>query len=151
MSVTLEFACLSLGVAVDQQTGSLSVFDVLEEMRAPQVPFQIPTLVISMIFLNHTGQKREGSFDMEVLDSEGNRIKIGQGQLSFPPSRKRMKAVLRMGAFPIHHFGEQKLFVKWQGEGVGFSGEQEFGFEAIQMPQVAQGSPQAQSSDETHH
>ena len=48
MALKLHFASLSFGASVDQQTGGLSVFEIIDEIRAPQVPIQLPQIVISL-------------------------------------------------------------------------------------------------------
>ncbi len=49
MSLKIHFVSLSFGASVDQQTGNLSVFDILEEIRSPIVPIQLQSLVISLV------------------------------------------------------------------------------------------------------
>ena len=49
-----------MGASVDQQTGNLSIFDLVEEIRAPEIPMQLPGLVISLALEKETPAAFDG-------------------------------------------------------------------------------------------
>ncbi|MGZ3709075.1 MAG: hypothetical protein ACXWPM_09935, partial [Bdellovibrionota bacterium] len=81
MSFRIRYATLSLGASVDQQTGNLSVFDILEEVRTPQVPIQIQSLVISMVAEKAEATPFEGRMLIHFLTPDGKQHQVGSGEL----------------------------------------------------------------------
>jgi hypothetical protein len=147
MALKLGFASLSLGAAVDQQTGNLSVFEIVEEIRTPQVPIQLQALVIS-IALNKTDEDPfQGKILIHILTPDGKQAMIGSGEIQIPAEQKRMRAVFRFGGFPIHAFGAHRFVVSWLTAAGAKVGEAILDFEAVQVTQVAQG---VTSSDKPH-
>src|SRR5262245_5862190 len=109
MSLQLQFAALSLGASVDQQTGNLSVFDLVEEIKTPQLPIHIQSLVISLALRKTDDQEFNGKMIIHVLTPDGNQQKIGTGDMRVPAEQNRMKAVFRYGGFPVTQFGGHRL------------------------------------------
>ena len=89
MSLKLQFASLSMGASVDQQTGHLSVFDVLEEIRVPQLPVQLQTLVISLALEKTIPEEFMGKLMIHLLLPDGKQQMVGNGDLSVPPEQRR--------------------------------------------------------------
>ncbi|MBU6374708.1 MAG: hypothetical protein KGQ59_01820 [Bdellovibrionales bacterium] len=139
MALKLHFASLSLGAAVDQQTGTLSVFELVEEIRAPQVPLQLQSLVISLSLEKTDPQPAQGKVLIHILTPDGKQNLLGQGELNVPSEQKRMKAVFRFGGFPIYHFGAHRFVISWVNLSGVKQGEAILDFEAVQVTQVAQG------------
>ncbi|HUP58346.1 MAG TPA: hypothetical protein VM598_12890 [Bdellovibrionota bacterium] len=139
MSLKLRFACLSLGASVDQQTGNLSVFDLVEEVRAPQVPLQLQSLVISLVLEHKEQQEFTGKVLIHLFTPDGKQAMIGSGELRVPPEQRKMRAVFRFGGFPIAHFGSHRFVLSWVNEAGAKIGEAILDFEVIQVTQVAQG------------
>lgn len=150
MALKLQFASLSLGASVDQQTGSLSVFDIVEEIRAPQLPIQMQSLVIALSLEKTGGEEAEGRILIHLLTPDGKQNILGQGELRVPREQKRMKAVFRFGAFPVYHFGAHRFVVSWVNVAGTKQGEAILDFEAIQVTQVAQGVPPAEKPPISH-
>jgi hypothetical protein len=131
---------LSMGASVDQQTGSLSVFEVVDELRAPQVPFQVGSLVIALIFEKTVPDTALSGVFIHLQTPDGKTTLLGNGDIHLPADRKRSKAVFRFGSFPIMSFGGHRMVVSWTGPDKKTKvGEAIFDFEAIQVTQVAQG------------
>jgi hypothetical protein len=139
MALKLHFASLSLGASVDQQTGSLSVFDLVEEIRAPQLPVHLQSLVISLSLEKTNVEPVSGKVLIHLLTPDGKQNMLGQGELNVPSDQKRMKAVFRFGGFPVYHFGAHRFVVSWINDKGVKQGEAILDFEAIQVAQVAQG------------
>jgi hypothetical protein len=139
MALKLHFASLSLGASVDQQTGSLSVFDLVEEIRAPQLPIHLQSLVISLSLEKTNAEPVSGKVLIHLLTPDGKQNMLGQGELNVPSEQKRMKAVFRFGGFPVYHFGAHRFVVSWVNDKGVKQGEALLDFEAIQVTQVAQG------------
>jgi len=150
MALKLQFASLSLGAAVDQQTGSLSVFDVVEELRAPQLPIHVQSLVISLALEKTTPEAADGKILIHLLTPDGKQNILGQGELSVPRDQKRMKAVFRFGGFPVYHFGSHRFVVSWVNTAGQKQGEAILDFEAIQATQVAQGAAPSETPPMSH-
>jgi hypothetical protein len=139
MSIKIQFATLSLGASVDQQTGNLSVFDILEEVRTPQLPVQLPFLVISLIIEKKEAINFEGKMLIHLFTPDGSQQMIGSGDMRVPADQKRMKAVFRFGGFPVSNFGNYRFVLSCVNGSGNKIGEAILGFDAIQIAQVAQG------------
>ncbi len=132
---SLHFASLSLSASVDQQTGSLSVFNLLEEIRSPQLPIQIPTLVISLALAKSGPAAFDGKILIHFFNPEGKQQVLGSGELRIPPEQRRMKAVFRLGGFPINTFGAHRFVVSWVNDQGTKVGEALLDFDVIQVAQ----------------
>src|SRR5437588_149407 len=117
MSLKIQFACLSLGASVDQQTGHLSVFDVVEEIRLPQVPLHLQSLVISVTLAKSDPSEFKGKLMIHLLMPDGKQQVVGSGDMEVPAEQKRMKAVFRFGGFPILNFGAHRFVLSWVNTG----------------------------------
>jgi hypothetical protein len=135
----LHFASLSLGASVDQQTGNLSVFDLIEDIRAPQLPIQLQSLVISVALEKMEPQEFKGKLMIHLLTPDGKQAVMGSGEMSVPPEQKRMKAVFRFGGFPITQFGSHRFVLSWLNQAGAKVGEAILDFNCVQATQVAQG------------
>ena len=141
MALKLHFASLSVGASVDQQTGNLSVFDMVEEVRTPQVPIHLQSLVISLALEKTVPGAASGKLFIHLLTPDGKQSLVGSGEMAVPGDQKRMKAVFRFGGFPVQQFGSHRFVVSWVNPGGTKEGEAILDFEAIQVAQVAQGAP----------
>lgn len=139
MALKLNFSSLSMGASVDQQTGNLSVFDVIEEVRIPQVPAHLQQMVISLCLEKTTPGEANGKVEIHVVTPDGQTQRVGNGELSMPETQKRMKAVFRFGGFPLRMFGDYRIVLAWTDPSGRKEGEAVFDFEVIQIQQVAQG------------
>ncbi len=139
MSLKLHFCSLSLGASVDQQTGNLSVFDLVEEIRTPQVPIHIQSLVISLALEKREATAFDGKIFIHLFTPDGKQALVGNGEMAVPAEQRRMRAVFRFGGFPITQFGKHRFVLSWvDGQGAKI-GEAILDFDAIQVTQVAQG------------
>ena len=147
----LHFASLSLGASVDQQTGNLSVFDVLEEVRTPQLPIHIQALVISLALEKEDPKAFNGKMVIHLLTPDGKQQIVGNGDMKIPAEQKRMKAVFRYGGFPVMAYGAHRFVLSWlDGDGTKV-GEALLDFECVQVSQVAQGvQPEGQKPPIQH-
>ena len=137
--IKVHFVSLSMGASVDQQTGNLSVFDILEEVRTPQVPIHLQSLVISLALEKLEVGEFSGKMMIHLLPPDGNQQMVGSGDMKFPTEQKRMKAVFRFGGFPISAFGQHRFVLSClNGTGKKIA-ESILDFEVIQVTQVAQG------------
>mgnify|MGYP000853939206 CR=1 FL=1 len=140
MSIKVQFASLSLSASVDQQTGSLSVFDVLEEIRTPQLPIQIQSLVIAVALEKTEPQSFNGKVMIHLLTPDGKQQMIGNGEMQIPAEQRRMKAVFRYGGFPVGAYGRHRFVLSWLEQGNKKVGEAVLDFDAIQAQQGSEGS-----------
>jgi hypothetical protein len=139
MSLKLRFASLSLGASVDQQTGNLSIFDLVEEVRTHQVPIQLQSLVIALALERKDAIEFQGKVLIHLFTPDGKQTMIGSGELRVPPEQKKVRAVFRFGGFPIAAFGAHRFVLSWVNATGAKIGEAIIDFEVIQAPQVAQG------------
>jgi hypothetical protein len=144
MSLKLHYASLSLGAAVDQQTGNMSVFELVEEIRTPQVPINLQSLVIAISLLNTKTQEFRGKIFIHILTPDGKQGMVGNGEIHCPVEQKRMRAVFRFGGFPVAQFGAHRFVVSWMDQNNQKVGEALLDFDVSQVAQVAQG---VQTSD----
>ena len=140
MALHLQFASLSLGAAIDQQTGNLSVFEIVEEVRTPQVPIQIQTLVISLSLFRTDPHEGGDQLTIDLIPPDGKVARVGQGDLALPPDQRRLKAVFRFANFPVLQFGIYRFIVSWADAKGSKQGEAVLDFEVSQLQQQ-QGGP----------
>lgn len=143
MSLKLQFVSLSLGASVDQQTGNLSVFDVVEEFRTPQVPFNVQSLVIAIALSKTAAPAFTGKLLIHIFTPDGQQALVGTGEVSIPADQPRMRAVFRFGGFPVREFGEHRFVVSWTDARGTKIGEALLDFDVVQVTQVAQGAAPA--------
>lgn len=130
-----------MGAAVDQQLGSLSVFEVIEELRAPQVPLQLPSMVLSLAMKKTNPHPFNGKMMIHAFFPDGKQQVLGNGDVQIPGDQRRMKAVFRFGGFPIPEFGEYRLVISLMDSAGHKIGEAIHDFEVIQaaQPPIQQG------------
>lgn len=150
MSLKLQFASLSLGASVDQQTGNLSVFDVLEEIRAPQLPITLQSLVISLSLEKTEQSDFNGKMMIHLLTPDGKQTMVGTGDMTVPVEQRRMKAVFRYGGFPVVAFGKHRFVLSWLDSANKKVGEAILDFDVIQAQQVAQGVAPSEKPPVSH-
>jgi hypothetical protein len=150
MTIKIQFVSLSLGASVDQQTGNLSVFDVLEEVRTPQVPVQLQSLVISLALEKLESPEFSGKMFIHLLTPDGRQQLVGNGEMKIPAEQKRMKAVFRFGGFPVSSFGAHRFVLSCLNQSGVKIAESILDFEVIQVPQVAQGVDQSEKPKLAH-
>ena len=139
MGIKFHFVSISLGASVDQQTGNMSVFDVLEEVRAPQLPVHLQSLVISMILDKKDQSDFKGKMMIHLILPDSSQQMVGAGDMQIPAEQKRMKAVFRFGGFPIPQFGSYRFVLSCLNEGGNKVAEALLDFDAIQVSQPSQG------------
>ncbi len=126
-----------MGASVDQQTGSLSVFEILDEIRTHQLPIQIPSMVIALALEKTAPGPSQGKVFIHLLTPDGKQNLLGNGEMGVPPEQKRLKAVFRFGGLPINQYGTHRFVVSWlNNEGVK-EGEALCDFECIKVPPPA--------------
>lgn len=150
MSATLKcsFASLSLSASVDQQTGSLSVFDIVDEVRAPQLPIHIQTLVLTFVWEKLVAGHFDGRIFIHVITPDGKQGLVGNGELKIPNDQKRVKAVFRLGGFPLIQYGAHRFVVSWVNAAGAKEGEQLLDFEVAKAPDTTKADPG--KNDVTH-
>jgi len=139
MALKVHFASLSMGASVDQQTGGLSVFEILEEIRIPQIPIHLQSLVISIILEKTEVHEFVGKVIIHLLTPDGLQQVVGSGDMKVPSEQKRMKAVFRFGGFPISKFGQHRFVLSCLNQAGAKIAESVLDFDVIQVTQVAQG------------
>lgn len=149
-TLKVHFASLSLGASVDQQTGNLSVFDVLEEIRTPQVPVQLQSLVISLMLEKKDAGEFNGKLVIHILTPDGKQQMVGSGEMRIPSEQKRMKAVFRYGAFPVMQFGAHRFVLSFLDSSGAKVGEAILDFDVVQVTQVAQGVASSEKPPVSH-
>lgn len=150
MSLKLHFAALSVSASVDQQTGNLSVFDVIEEIRTPQLPIQLPQLVVSLSLEKTKPEATNGKMFIHLITPDGTQNLVGNGEMAVPAEQKRMKAVFRFGNFPVQQFGRHRLVLSWTNPTGAKQGEAILDFEVSQFTQVAQGMAPSEKPPVSH-
>ena len=138
MALKIHFASLSMGASVDQQTGSLSVFDVIEEIRTPQVPIHLQALVIALALEKTDQTEYNGKMIIHFLTPDGSQQVVGSGEMKIPSEQQRMKAVFRFGGFPLLSLGSHRFVLSCVNQAGAKIAEAVLPFDVIQAPQVAQ-------------
>lgn len=143
MSLKVQFSSLSQGASVDQQSGNLSLFEILDEVRIEQVPVHIPSLVLTLIWERGSPADSNYRLFIHLLPPDGKQMMLGNGELQFPPEQKRVKAVFRFAGFPIHNVGNHRFVVSWmKADSQQKEGERIIDLEVIQVaPQAGEPVP----------
>ncbi len=152
MAPTLKcsFSSLSLSASVDQQTGSLSVFDVVDEIRAPQLPIHVQSLVLTFVWEKLLSGHFDGKIFIHIITPDGKQGVVGNGELKVPNDQKRVKAVFRLGGFPLTQFGQHRFVISWVNAVGTKEGEELLDFEVAKAPEVPQGKPDPSQPGFTH-
>ena len=150
MSLKVQFAALSFGASVDQQTGNLSVFEILEELRVPQLPVQLPSAVISLVLEKKNPEAFAGKMLIHFLTPDGTQRVVGNGDLSVPAEQRRMKAVFRFGGFPIQAMGSHRFVLSVVDPSNKKVAEAVMDFTVVQVPQVAQANAPSEKPPVSH-
>jgi len=131
------FSSLSLSASVDQQTGSLSVFDVVDEIRAPQVPIHVQMLVLTLVWEKAANAGHfDGRVFIHILTPDGKQALIGNGELKIPAEQRRVKALFRLGGFPLLQFGSHRFVMSWVNAAGQKEGENVIDFEVVQVAEA---------------
>jgi len=144
MAPTLKsvFSSLSLSASVDQQTGSLSIFDVVDEIRAPQLPIHVQTLVLTFVWEKIVAGHFDGRIFIHIITPDGKQNLVGNGELKVPNDQKRVKAVFRLGGFPLQQFGGHRFVVSWVNAAGVKEGETLLDFDVLKAAEApAPGKP----------
>lgn len=149
-TLKIHFASLSFGASVDQQTGNLSVFDILEDLRTPQLPVHLQSLVIALTIEKNDPNEYQGKMLIHFLTPDGQQQLVGNGEMKIPAEQKRMKAVFRFGGFPITVSGAHRFVVSFMNPSGNKIAEALLDFDVSLVPQVAQGVPPADKPPMTH-
>jgi hypothetical protein len=150
MGLKVNFASLSFGASVDQQTGNLSVFDLIEEIRTPQVPVTLQSLVIALALEKTSTDKVDGKLFIHILTPDGKQNLVGTGDMQIPAEQKRMRAVFRFGGFPINSFGSHRFVLSCVNSSGAKQGEAILDFDVVRVTQVAQGIPPTERPPMAH-
>jgi hypothetical protein len=150
MSLKLHYASLSFGAAVDQQTGNLSIFEIVEEIRTPQLPIQLQALVISLSLQNLKADEFRGKIFIHILTPDGKQAMVGNGEIGCPVDQKRLRAVFRFGGFPINQFGAHRFVLSWAEMSGAKIGEAILDFDVVQVQQIAKGVAPADKPPMAH-
>jgi hypothetical protein len=147
----INYATLSLGASVDQQTGSMSVFDILEEIRTPQLPIQIQSLVIAISLQKEIPSEFIGKMLIHLLTPDGKQHVIGNGEMRIPAEQKRMKAVFRYSGFPVGVYGSHRFVLSWLNVNKEKVGEAILDFDVIQVAQPTESASPGEKPTQLPH
>jgi hypothetical protein len=140
MTLKIHFVSLSMGASVDQQTGNLSVFDILEEIRTPQVPIHLQSLVISLALEKVETSDFSGKMVIHLITPDNQQQVVGTGDMKIPIDQKRMKAVFRFGGFPVSQYGMHRFVLSCLNHSGVKVAEAILNFDVVQVAQMAQGT-----------
>lgn len=147
-SLKINFANISLGASVDQQTGNMSVFEILEELRTPQLPVHLQTLCLSISMEKLIPAAVNGKLFIHIITPDNKQAILGSGDMQVPAEQKRMKAVFRFGGFPVMQYGRHRLVVSYVNSQGGKESESLIDFDVIQV-QAPPATPTGQNTDGT--
>lgn len=130
--IKVSLITLSLGASIDQQTSSMSIFDIIDDIRIPKIPVQLSSLVITLSLEKVDPKEFSGRMLIHFLTPDGNQHKVGNGEMRIPAQQKRMKAAFRFSHFPIQAFGSHRFVLSWIDEQNIKVGEAILDFQVIQ-------------------
>jgi len=150
MALQLHFAALSQAASVDQQTGHLSIFELVDEIRTHQLPITLQSLVISVSLTKTDALASKGKLFIHFLTPDKKQHLVGTGDMSVPADQRRLKAVFRFGNFPINAYGSFRFVLSWMSEQGVKEGEALLDFDVIHAVQIAQGMPETEKPPVSH-
>lgn len=96
---TVQFAIASRSVSVDQQTGSLSIFDIIEDIAALTFPFNLSELVFACVLARTPEEDSSCAAEIEIsfrdapLLTRTIRVEFG--------TKLKARLIIRAGGIPI--------------------------------------------------
>jgi hypothetical protein len=109
--VKVSLCMLSLGSSLDKQSGSLSIFDVLEEIRVDKMPITIYNLSLSVGLKKLENKRFDGKLFVHVLSPEGESHTVGSSEISMGENTMTKRSVVKFTNFPISKFGKTRFVI----------------------------------------
>ena len=107
-----SFNVLSVGASIDSQTGNLSVFDFIDEVRTPQLPILLQSLIINVgIQKLEPNRPFAGQILIHQVAPDGTSGVLAKGDLKISEDQQKMKIVFRFNGMQINQFGNYKFVV----------------------------------------
>lgn len=104
------FTILCRGLSVDVQTNSLTLFGVIEAIRADQFPAVIPDFSIATLFTQNQGERgRTFTYKARLVDPDKNEVFAADAEFTLEKPRHRI--LTRVQLLPIEKSGCYSLEV----------------------------------------
>jgi hypothetical protein len=105
------FSVLSLSAAVDSQTGSMSIFDQIDEIYAKSYPAKLQSLVISFGLTSQKEEEKSGKIMIHAVTPDGQAAKIGDGPYNFSKNKETFKGCIRVNDILFEKEGKYRFVV----------------------------------------
>lgn len=105
------FSVLSLSASVDSQTGSLSIFDQVDEIFSKSFPARLQSLVISFGLSTQNDDEKSGKILIHAITPSGQPTKIGEGKFSFSEKKENFKGCIRVNDILFEKEGKHRFVV----------------------------------------
>jgi len=140
MKLSIPLATLSQGASVDQQTGRLSIFEVIEEIPVVSLPTYIPNAVIALILDKELADQSNIRFEIYHDAPGADSVQVASTPFKLPPDKRRIKLLFRFSGIPIQSLGSHKLRIELIDDNETKLVKSNLGIEVFQTPQVAHGA-----------
>jgi hypothetical protein len=105
---SIEYYLIAESISVDQTTNRLSVFNVLEDIYAQEVPMQLPRLVAISAW--HVSQEEIGrDFQAMVVSFRPDGARSHEFPINFTPRSRRHRLTVHVVGLPLDSFGEWRF------------------------------------------
>jgi hypothetical protein len=148
MTLRIQFTTLALGASIDQQTGALSIFEILDEVRAAQLPIQMGQMVLAISLEKLVRHAVRGKIFIHLITPDEKQVMIGNGDLEVPENQRRLKAVFRLAGFPFSQTGRHRFVISWVNSEGQKESEGIIDLEVLTQPAEI---PGPNTSSGTHH
>ena len=110
--ITIPYTLLSLSSSIDQQTGNLSVFELVEEINTLQVPVLMQQLTLSIGLKKSEPKPFLGTMIIHMITPSNKVHKLGATEVKMEStSRKSSRTVVKFSNFPINEEGKTRFVV----------------------------------------
>lgn len=124
--IKLNLAAIASGASIDNATGNLTLFNIIEEIRIPKdrLPISIPELALVGSFTRLDAQIETMGFQLDYILPDGKTMAVNKSSTPFQGDRVRI--VMRLNGMPIDTLGRHKLRLSWTWKSKGEEDEGSF-------------------------
>lgn len=112
------WALIASSASVDQQTNSLSIFGVIEEITAqPNPGAQLPAVIplnhaIIALWQKDRGEELQFTIVVEIKGPKGDTIGSFMQPVNMPSQTRRVRTIINLQQFPLVGSGEYHFIIK---------------------------------------
>jgi len=99
-------------------------------------------MVLTLVWEKPAGNGHfDGRVFIHILTPDSKQALIGNGELKVPSDQRRVKALFRLGGFPLLQFGSHRFVVSWVNAAGVKEGETLVDFEVVKVGEAPAPAP----------